>query len=97
MLNYMNPFFHRGLYGGDWSFWFTPGGIIMGITFIALLGLVIYFIVTRRRQNGGSYPYNNARYQNEKDFADPVMIAKTRFAKGEITKEELTEILKHLK
>lgn len=63
----------------------------MFVLLAALIGFVIYFAVTRRR----TYPYHG--YEDMNSSENPANIAKTRFAKGEINKDELELILKNLK
>ncbi|NQT59951.1 MAG: SHOCT domain-containing protein [Bacteroidetes bacterium] len=63
----------------------------MMVLLVVLIDLVIYLAVTRNRSQG---------YHGHQDFnssENPVNIAKLRYAKGEISKEELDEILKKLK
>lgn len=60
---------------------------LMGfLFFIILVGLAVYLIRTVANHNSVSTSQR-----------DPLDIAKERFAKGEITKEELSEIKKELK
>ena len=60
---------------------------VMGfLFFIILVGLAVYLIRTVAN-------HNSTGTQRR----DPLDIAKERFAKGEITKEELSEIKKELK
>jgi len=71
---------------GGWGLggnYLSTGGIIMMIGFLILAGLIIYLIVKNGR---GSV--NTGQ--------DPMKILQTRFAKGEITKEEYDSIRKEL-
>ncbi|MCK5156387.1 MAG: hypothetical protein KAQ69_08160 [Spirochaetales bacterium] len=93
MFNHGYSIFDRGFMGfGTLSpSIMSLGGIIIMLVIVVLIGLVIYFAVTR----GRTHTYH--RYEDMYSSENPVTIAKTRFAKGEITKEELDDILKRLK
>ena len=91
MFNHGYSIFDRGFMGLGSSSIMSTGGIIMMVFFVVLIGLVIYFAVTRNRSHG----YHG--YQDFNPSENPVNIAKLRFAKGEITKDELDEMLKRLK
>ena len=73
---------HMG--GGGWNhmmnsgYGYGYGGIFMGILFIIVIGVVVYFIIqsTRAKASGGSLQET------------PLDILKKRYAKGEISKEE---------
>lgn len=62
------------------------GALMMLLVWAGIIGLIIYVVRTLT---------NNARATSA--HRDPLEIAKERFAKGEITKEQLTEIKKELK
>ena len=62
-------------------------GFIFGIALLVLVVYLIIFIVKKLRSNGILY--------NQSD-TDPVMIAKRRYARGEISKEEYETIVKDL-
>lgn len=63
-------------------FHFGFGGMFMWIIFIALIAVVVYFLI---KQSKGMSHGESA-----------LDIAKKRYARGEITKEELDEIKKNL-
>ena len=83
--------FGWGMSGSSWIimilFW---GLIILGI---------IYLLRNMNNNNDKSHNYNNDKSHNYSDRQDDnaVNIAKKRYAKGEISKEELDEILDDLK
>ena len=91
MFNHGYSIFDRGFSGFNSSSFMSVGGIITMVLFVILIGLVIYFAVTRNRSHG----YHG--YQDFNSSENPINIVKLRFAKGEITKDELDEILKRLK
>jgi putative membrane protein len=62
-------------------------GALFGLFFFALLALLVILVL--RSLNGHHMYPGQPR--------DPVDIARERYAKGEITKEELAEIKKQLK
>jgi len=68
------------------SFGYGYGGMFMGILFLVLLGVAIYFIV------------QNVRSKNEIGQAkeSPIDILKKRYAKGEITKEDFDRMKNEL-
>ncbi|PKN76380.1 MAG: hypothetical protein CVU52_05050 [Deltaproteobacteria bacterium HGW-Deltaproteobacteria-10] len=68
------------------SFGYGYGGMFMGILFLILLAVAIYFIV------------QNIRFKNVNGQANetPIDILKKRYAKGEITKEEFDRVKKEL-
>ena len=68
--------------GGSWI------GAVLGMLFFIFFVLLIMYVV-RSLATGHHHGHMNSR--------DPLDIAKERYAKGEITKEELTEIKKELK
>jgi putative membrane protein len=94
MFNHGHSFFNRGFMGLGSSSIMSTGGIIMMVFFVVLIGLVIYFAVTRNRPHG-YHGYQG--YQDVNPSENPVNIVKNRYAKGEITKDELDEMLKRLK
>lgn len=91
----MRPYaFHPLLGRHDLAALFTtPGGITMSILLLAVIGIVIYLVVSRK--NHPSTYQTSYRESHKTD--DPVAIAKQRFARGEISQEELTGILETLK
>ena len=91
MFSHGYSIFDRGFLGFNSSSIMSAGGIITMVLLVVLIGLVIYFAVTRNRSHG----YHG--YQDFNSPENPVNIAKLRYAKGEISKDELDEILKKLK
>ncbi len=91
----MRPYaFHPLLGRYDFAALFTtPGGITMSILLLAVIGIIIYLIVTRKDRPGNYH----TSYKEPHKTDDPVAIAKQRFARGEISQEELTQILETLK
>ncbi len=71
------------------------GGIIMMILFWALIIIGIVYLV-RNLTNNYSRNNNDNRRDNKQDNS-AVNIARERYARGEITKEELNEILDNLR
>lgn len=94
MFDFYYPMGHGGFHLNNWSYFLTPGGILMGLFFIVLVGLLIYFAVTRGKNRDS---YQNFMPGSGNYRENPIDTAKMRFAKGEISKEELEEILKTLK
>lgn len=70
---------------------FGGGGFMfMGLFWLALLGIVIWIVITlakNSRSMGSSSEGHDASVQ----------IVRSRFAKGEITKDEMDELISHLK
>jgi putative membrane protein len=64
-----------GGYGPGFGYGF--GGMFMGILFLIVIGVVIYFIVRNAKTRGGIF-------ESER----PLDILKKRYARGEITKDE---------
>ena len=81
---------HMG--GGGWNHMMNYGyssgygGIFMGILFIIVIGVVVYFVIqsTRAKTSGG--PLQET----------PLDILKKRYAKGEISSEEYERMKKDL-
>lgn len=80
-IGFSEYYYHPMAYGG--SDWV---GVFVMILFF---GLLIGALVMVLRTAGYS--------KTQSSFRDPLDIAKERFAKGEITKEEFTDIRKELK
>jgi uncharacterized membrane protein len=90
--------FHGGMMGnGFWggmmgnrygyhSYW----GFVMGIIILAAIGVVVYLIIRNQRTGGRT----GDRLFGERET--PLEIARKRYARGEITKEEFEEIKKNL-
>jgi len=74
-------------YGCTFGFGYGNGGMFMGILFLILLGVVIYFIVQHVRLKNGTG-------QTPESF---VNILKNRYAKGEITKEDFDRMKSELR
>ena len=80
----------HGFYG-PWNMGFY-GFPIFGLIFgIAILVLVVYLIILVARKLK-----NNGLFDNQLDN-NPITIAKRRYARGEITKEEYEAVIKDLK
>lgn len=78
--------FGMGMMGG--------GGFSLIFWVIIIFGVIYY--LNNRNQSGSASDYSNSnRSHNQENRA--VEIAKERYAKGEITKEELDDILKDLR
>lgn len=75
-----------GYYGCPLGFGYGYGGMFMGILFLIILGIAIYFIV------------QNVRSKNEigRTNESPIDILKKRYAKGEITKEDFDRMKNEL-
>ena len=71
---------------GGW--WFPGAGILMALVCIGFIVLVVWGVSRLARH--GSYHSMIATKQN------PIDIAKERYAKGEITKEQFDQIKKDL-
>lgn len=85
---------------GHMGFMPWGGGSFMMFFWIIILAFVIYFVVQKSQEN--KYRDRRSGFQQreqidytKKDKAEE--IARERYAKGEITKEELQEILSNLK
>jgi uncharacterized membrane protein len=82
----------RGMMGGYWrghSMFFPFGGVVMWILVIIVIGVVVYLLVRAQRSVGGSH-YDSGRKET------PLEIAKKRYARGEISKEEYETIKRNL-
>jgi putative membrane protein len=73
-----------------WGWEYGPGVFhwrgTMGLLFIAAVGLIVYLVVrgeTKKKQGGG-------------DAETPLEIAKKRYARGEISREEFEQLKKDL-
>lgn len=66
----------RGFFGG--------GMLMMGIFWLVIIGVVIYLITNRNDSVS-----NNRQIKSKED---PIEIARKRYAKGEISKEEFQQI-----
>lgn len=79
--------YHRGGYPMEHMYtddnqWFALAGFVVFVTICGVALFMVYKIATK----------NSAAIQGK----DPIDIAKERYAKGEISKEELAEIKKEL-
>ena len=82
----------RGMMGGFWrnpSMFFQFGGLIMWLLILIFIGVVVYFIVRTQRGVSGR------NYISSRDET-PLDIAKKRYARGEISREEYETIKKNL-
>ena len=70
----------------DWGF---GGGIFMFILWIAVIALIVWGVVTLTKRGDTSIGTTSSR-------RDPLDIAKERYAKGEITKEQFDTLRKDL-
>ncbi len=62
------------------------GGMFMGIIFLIVIGLLVYFIIENTKAKSG----------RDSSKETPTEILNKRYAKGEITKEEFDKIKKDL-
>ncbi len=78
----------HGWYTGGWGHMmdYGYGGILMWIIFLIVIGVAVYLIVQATKSKGLESPFRET----------PLEIAKKRYAKGEITKEEFDKIKKDL-
>jgi putative membrane protein len=80
------------------SFW-GGGGFMIFFWFI-ILAAVIYFIVQRSNENNNysqrdsHFRYNEQQLSSHRDDAEE--IARQRYARGEISREEFEEIIRNL-
>ncbi len=82
----------RGMMGGYWrnpSMFFPFGGLIMWLLILIIIGVVVYFIVRTQRGVSGR------NYISSRDET-PLEIAKKRYARGEISREEYETIKQNL-
>jgi len=82
----------RGMMGGyrrNPSMFFPFGGLIMWVLILIIIGVVVYFIVRTQRGVSGR------NYISSRDET-PLEIAKKRYARGEISREEYETIKKNL-
>jgi putative membrane protein len=70
-------------FGGGWG---VVGGIFMIVLWAGLIALLVWGVMKISKSGGGG--------ESKKE---PMDIAKERYAKGEITKEEFEQIKKDLK
>ncbi|MTI61818.1 MAG: SHOCT domain-containing protein [Firmicutes bacterium] len=85
-------------FGRGWEMGYgmhSIGGVIMMILFWALIIIGIVYLVRNLTNNNRNDNYNNRANRSQDDNA--VNIARERYARGEITKEELNEILDDLR
>jgi putative membrane protein len=79
------PYGHMGGPGGGWGHMmgYGFGGMLMWIIFIAIVGVLIYFLMQAAKGRGRA-------------GETPLEILKKRHAKGEITKEEFDRMKKDI-
>jgi putative membrane protein len=75
-----------GNYGCPFGFGYGFGGMFMGILFLVLLGVVIYFIVQNVR----------SKHVTCQTQESPMDILKKRYTKGEITKKDFDRMKSEL-
>jgi putative membrane protein len=66
------------------GWWMAFGGVWMVIFWVGLIALIVWGITRLTRRNGSSSKHN------------PLNMAKERYAKGEISREEFEQIKKDL-
>ena len=71
-------------------FGFPIFGILIGLVLLVLVIYITVMVIRKLRYDN----YHSGRFQRVEE--DPLFIAKRRYAKGEISKEEYEEILKNL-
>jgi putative membrane protein len=75
---------------GGWTpmmhYGFGQGGMFMGIIFLIVMGLLIYYFIQTRKTTDRTPPENESHLD----------ILKKRYAKGEINKEEYDRITRDL-
>jgi len=81
------PYGHMGGPGGGWDhmmdYGYGFGGMLMWIIFIAIFGVLIYFLMQAAKGRGQA-------------GETPLEILKKRYAKGEVTKEEFDRMKKDI-
>lgn len=85
---------------GHMGFMPWGGGSFMMFFWIIILAFIIYFIVQKNQENNYRDTRNDFHQREQIDYSRKYKaeeIARERYAKGEITKEELHEILSNLK
>jgi len=75
---------------------FVGGGIYM-ILFWALIIVGIIYLISKSNISLQSNNKNQTNYSDNHQSRNPIEIAKERYAKGEIDREELNEIINELK
>jgi len=75
-------------YGGPGMMMWGYGGLPIGLAFLVVIGLVIYFIVKNMREKKSEIVTKEET---------PLEILKRRYAKGEINQEEFKSMSKELK
>ena len=71
---------------------FMGGGFLMPIIWILAIGLGVYLIT----QMSNSDNEHKSQHRTSSEEKSPLEIARERYAKGEITKEEFNEIKEEL-
>jgi len=86
-----------GLFDGTGTHMFsTTGGILMGIVFLIVVGILIYLIVSRSRDRQEFIQYHAGMRNGNTEKNDSLHILKERYAKGELTDEEFEHMKKNL-
>jgi len=75
---------------------FGGGGIYM-ILFWVLIIVGIIYLISKSNISLQSNNKHQTNYSNNNQSRNPIEIAKERYAKGEIDREELNEIINELK
>jgi putative membrane protein len=93
------PFTHHGenyewWMHGPWGFFPWPIGMLIGILFFALIIYLCFRIIQGFFSSGGSCASGESQPHSKDDNA--MEILRTRYAKGEIDKEEFEQMKKDL-
>ena len=81
----------RGFMGGFRG----GGGVRMILWLVVIVGLIVFLV--KQFSNNSSHEQLNSNNLNSKSKDTPLEIAKERYAKGEIDKEEFQEIKNQLR
>ncbi len=82
-----------GFHGHEgWNYFTSPGGIIMGLIFLVIVGVIVYLIVSRSRDREDMKRYMTGGSSGN----DALEILRSRFASGEINEEQFERMKKKL-